>query len=195
MSKHIHLGKFKTPSGVVYISDPSYDPPKEKGSFEMNRLIKVPKKEWDVYITQSGDRNASIIMERKKTKKEYSETPKNSNKFSIGVDSGQAGFFDSKHYKNDKDTKNKPLADYIDINGEGDKWYAMVCNITIDTKLNAGILPFGAVSSSGYGDGEYEVIVNYYGKEVGSIEIIFILDKEEEEEDEENEIEIPKNKK
>jgi hypothetical protein len=69
----------------------------------------------------------------------------------IGVDSGQAGFFDSKLY---------PLGEREWINDpkdEGSKFYTECCNLTTETQFGALASKQGVVSSSGYGDGSYSV--------------------------------------
>lgn len=66
-----------------------------------------------------------------------------------GVDSGQCGFFDDKFFGDDDVCKNMTLiADY------GNPWYNMCCDATSDGN-KCGIVPYGAVSCSGVGDGGY----------------------------------------
>lgn len=61
--------------------------------------------------------------------------------FEIGVDSGQAGIFDSAYYTSSQEKKT---------------WYDQVCSITLDREKCSGTIDGrGAVSESGYGDGSY----------------------------------------
>lgn len=92
----------------------------------------------------------------------------------VGVDSGQAGFFDFAQYeKTYRDKKTQ------------EAFYDGICNLTLG-KDQFGVNEFGAVSSSGYGDGGYEI--HFRSGEDGKVEeavIIFIEEYEEEGEGEE----------
>lgn len=54
----------------------------------------------------------------------------------------------------------------------GDLWYRHVCDITL-SKMSAGVLPYGAVSSSGFGDGGYTCYT--HADENGVIDFAFIV--------------------
>lgn len=60
-------------------------------------------------------------------------------------------------------------ASLLDI---GDLWYRHVCDITL-SKMSAGVLPYGAVSSSGFGDGGYTCYT--HADENGVIDFAFIV--------------------
>ena len=102
----------------------------------------------------------------------------------VGVDSGQAGFFDVAEYA-------KALEDRTDgsradkANSKFEAFYDSVCNLTLDDK-SFGVVPFGCVSSSGYGDGGYNCYVrrNDHGQAIEAI-IVFIDEPEEELDDSE----------
>ena len=86
----------------------------------------------------------------------------------IGVDSGQAGIFDPKTYKNDESVANKEAYDFGENyhpQDEGDRWYRVWCNMTIGDP-GWGTYDKGVVSSSGIGDGCYDV---YVAKSEGKI--------------------------
>lgn len=76
--------------------------------------------------------------------------------FNFGVDSGQFGFFDFNHYRNDKSAETLKKYDFEEFNREedGEEWYRAICELTLSDE-QFGVLPFGIVSSSGYGDGSY----------------------------------------
>lgn len=98
--------------------------------------------------------------------------------FEVGVDSGQAGIFDEAHYKDDSifNSGLQPKSDY------GERWYSYCCDLTL-SRLRAGILPFGVVSTSGYGDGGYECITHKNDDgQVDFIFIVFICDEDNEDE-------------
>ena len=88
--------------------------------------------------------------------------------FEVGVDSGQAGFFDDAFYQNDTVFEELPSPGFA----IGDLWYRHVCDITL-SKMSAGVLPYGAVSSSGFGDGGYTCYT--HADENGVIDFAFIV--------------------
>jgi len=78
----------------------------------------------------------------------------------IGVDGGQAGIFDLAHFSDQKIvpadvkwTQGKP-GPIIPEN----LWYSLCCEVTLG-RAEGGVIPFGAVSTSGMGDGGYEYFV------------------------------------
>lgn len=90
--------------------------------------------------------------------------------FEVGVDSGQAGFYDNDNFINRN-------------GGDDEKWYDKMCNITL-SKEQAGVFTDGVVASSGYGDGGYPCIFHIgIGGKVDFAYIIFIGDDDEEQED------------
>jgi len=91
-------------------------------------------------------------------------------KFEVGVDSGQAGFFDSFMYPRGS------TGEY----GELDTFYGKACEMTL-SEDGAGVFPFGVVSRTGYGDGGYSLWTVKRNGKVIAAKIVFI------EEDYENE--------
>ena len=91
--------------------------------------------------------------------------------FDVGVDSGQAGLFDASHYRDDTVIPNH---ENLKDKEPSEIWYDHCCNITL-SPLSAGVLPYGVVSSSGYGDGGYDCFIcrNEYGQIIRA-EIEFI---------------------
>lgn len=96
----------------------------------------------------------------------------------VGVDSGQCGFFDYDYYAK------YHKSHFVDDNEEDNDWYKRVCKITLD-EPNYGIIDnMGCVSESGFGDGMYEVYVGYNDKdEIVSAMIVFIYDENEEDDE------------
>ena len=88
--------------------------------------------------------------------------------FEVGVDSGQAGFYDNDNF--------------VRRNGGADEdWYDKMCDITL-SKENAGVFSDGVVTSSGYGDGGYTCIFHTgIDNKVDFAFIIFIGDDDVEE--------------
>ena len=114
---------------------------------------------------------------------------------SIGVDSGQAGIFNKEFYRNDdhSDTYDLPLIFGEDWSEkDGDKWYQRMCSLTL-SKFHGGIsdddygvTPDGIVSSSGYGDGLYHLMIGKVDDKIVGFEIIFITEDEEDDDEEDD---------
>lgn len=97
----------------------------------------------------------------------------------IGVDSGQAGFFDYNLYpagEKENGGFNDPVNDF-------DLFYDKCCTATLGKRQADVIDKMGAVSSSGYGDGVYDLTL--WKDNVGKVLAarIDFLNKEEEDED------------
>lgn len=95
---------------------------------------------------------------------------------SIGVDSGQAGIFDMASYRNPDvaATIQAPDIDFaLPYNDDpGDSWYEKMCRFTL-SENSWGAYDGGVVSSSGIGDGMYEVSVWKCHKQIVAINIDF----------------------
>ena len=94
----------------------------------------------------------------------------------VGVDSGQAGIFDLPYYRKDSvfDTDsefNKNFPSNIQ-DEEGDKWYGHMCDKTSGEE-GWGHFENGVVSTSGYGDGSYNLYVAKVNRKVVGICIDF----------------------
>lgn len=79
--------------------------------------------------------------------------------FEVGVDSGQAGFYDDNNFV----ARN---------GGEDDDWYDKMCSITL-SQAKAGVFADGVVASSGYGDGGYSCI--YRTGSDGLVEFVYVI--------------------
>ena len=87
----------------------------------------------------------------------------------IAVDSGQAGFFDLDFFRNNQG------GEVGDLNS----FYGLACSITLSPKQAGVIKKRGVVSSSGFGDGCYDVYVSR--DEVGKIVAasVFFIEEED----------------
>jgi len=185
--------EFEIVSGKMVISDPCYTIP----TWCQGVVERVKNGTWvaDVEKVESwGERVSVLFALNKEALREnpiLEDTLRNGwgkqLNFDFGVDSGQLGFFDFEHYRNDNSAKDLAKYDFggdFDIDG-GDIWYRAVCNITLASE-QWGVLPFGVVSSSGYGDGSYPVfgVVNEYDEYVGFM-VVFIGDEDDEDDEEE----------
>lgn len=122
---------------------------------------------------------------------EWEESPAD-----IGVDSGQCGIFDKKYYRDDKHSESYGLPMiWGGTNGsdDGDLWYERMCSLTLGksdggvSEDDCGSTPDGVVSSSGYGDGSYTLMIGKIEDDIVAFEIIYIGSEDEDEEDEGNE--------
>ena len=112
----------------------------------------------------------------------------------IGVDSGQAGVFCMTSYRNDQMSqdlpwlteKGDPFGDhpFRPVKEDGEQWYVKMCDRTLSTEEGWGTYDTGVVSSSGYGDGQYELLISEMDGMVHGFKIIFIDDSYQEEYDE-----------
>jgi len=187
------MKKFEITSGKMVISDPCYSLP----TWCQGVVERVKNGTWvaDVEKVQSWGERVSILfaineqaLKDNPNLKDELINSQNELPFTFGVDSGQLGFFDHEHYRNDNSATDLPKYDFggdFDVEG-GDVWYRAVCDLTLASE-QWGVLPFGVVSSSGYGDGSYPVfaVTNEYDEYIGFMAIF--IGEDDEEDDEENE--------
>lgn len=95
----------------------------------------------------------------------------------IGVDSGQCGIFSKDSYRKDSIFKIAPKFEYSGKE-KGDKWYAHMCDKTLSDNM-WGAYGYGVVSSSGIGDGSYDLysLSDDDGKVVGLL-IDYLMEDE-----------------
>ena len=183
----IFLGTFEVTSGKIIISDPCYKLPKNSDKNKINEIIDVPNGTWSAYVFKYRNGNnvsELMILHESITLKDINDVWLD-HLTKICVDSGQAGFFDLKYYKDDDNVQNHELAPFIGIESKGDKWYSMCCDKTYNEKIPGkcgDVIPNGCLSSSGYGDGQYDVSVGYKEgtDDVLYLKIHFIEESDEE---------------
>lgn len=186
--QEIQLGDFEVTSGKLAVSDPCYS----MDTWCKGILENVKNGTWKASVLRGeyrewGVRNHVLTI----VHKDYHEVEPHADhtlNADIGVDSGQAGFFDLPVFENKNnapaDTK---LPDWIGNkpNSEG-RWYSMCCNATYDEDNNehpgAGIIPGGVVTSSGVGDGSYtcQYYTNGFGEVIKAIIDFHLCDEEDE---------------
>lgn len=173
-----YIGQFTTTQPKILVSDPGYD----KDEYCSRLVDNCKTGQWDAYINKNhytfeyekglfnkDCRVASVFVKHNSATKELfgtihlEEKDEDSAFFrwrgnwvrlsdNIGVDSGQAGFFDY-----DKFGDNSQF-DAMGQCGFGDKWYSNCCDATLGIGKYAGIIAkCGVNSSSGFGDGCYTV--------------------------------------
>ena len=186
------IKQFEVTSGKLVCSDPCYSIP----TWCQGIVDNVKNGVWGAEINLSdegdwGTRVASLYIVNEHANatmkdietKIFEDEPLS---FDAGVDSGQFGFFDFAHYRNDESAKDLPKQDFgadYDIQ-EGDAWYRACSDLTLGGE-QWGVLPNGVVSSSGFGDGSYNVYgyKDAYGEYV-AFAVVFIYDDENDEDDE-----------
>jgi hypothetical protein len=167
---YIYLGTFDQTSDKILVSDPCYELEKDEDTFKINFILNNAQQgKWNtwVIIDRENGRNAELIAISDTMsidcKTLDSNFWSNMHEMAICVDSGQAGIYDAAHFKDDNDN---------------DKWYDMNCKITISHEHCAGIIPYGIVSKSGYGDGIYDLFVSKKNKKIVGVRIVFIDEKQ-----------------
>lgn len=189
------VGSFQVENGLI-ISDPSYnfDLTKYGTGFKIQDYFskdKVMTGEWDSYV-EYDEESGRVAMLRALnsdiTYRELDELKWEACDGFIGVDTGQAGIYDSKYFKDDSIVGDYPLAEYItNIDEKGEKWYSMCCQQTYDEsnpKKRAGTIPYGVVSSSGWGDGAYDYGVTKKNGLICGVEVLFLFKYNNNEENE-----------
>lgn len=160
------LGTFEVTSGKLRVCDPCYSR-HDKGAFLLENVL------LGRYFASIEIRGMGIWGERVTRLDIRHENYNDMNGFdvgTIGVDSGQAGFYDDDYY---------PQGERTGEFDDTDTFYGKACEITLSEE-QAGIIDnFGVVSSSGVGDGEYLVCaVRESSGWVAAASIIFIPEDE-----------------
>jgi len=140
--------EFQVDSGRLVIGDPCYD---------TNKTVPALEGMWTAHVEtcDEGDwgvRVKSVVVHHV----DFNPADRRikSRSFTFGVDSGQAGVFDSSFYGSDG-------------------FYDLCCKATL-SKKGRGYVDGGFVSTSGFGDGCYEAEVQSVGDKAVCVEIVFI---------------------
>ncbi len=165
------VGTFTVDSGKLIVTDPCYQVDEEEEEMQII-LSNVKKGTWTTFISYNHEevvKSLLIFYGEKKLKGKWHHCDK-----LIGVDSAQAGIFDLTAFGREDaihfEVKN---VHGIEINDVGLKYF-VACSDMVASEAQGGVVPGGAVSMSGYGDGMYEVKVKYnISKEVVGVMIDF----------------------
>lgn len=167
------LGTFEIVSGSMIVSDPCY----EAGLWCCNKLERVRRGAWEAEtnIVNEAPWGKRVAL-RSAHHEAFDEAgcSLETADFDVGVDSGQAGFFDAVHYRD--------AGVFPDASDKADaeEWYKRCCQLTLSPMLS-GVLPYGVVSASGYGDGAYECrLYRDQRDEIVRVDVCFIPDADEE---------------
>ena len=186
------MKEFEITSGKIVCSDPCYQHQGEGKVWCMGIVDNVENGTWyaDVEKRDMDDWGERIAVLWIANKKELTINPKlawevldeKPLNFAGCVDSGQFGFFDFANYRNDENAKDLNKHDFGENydRESGDQWYRACCDLTLGDE-SWGVLPNGVVSSSGFGDGSYDVFgyKDTYGKYI-AFAVVFIDEEEQE---------------
>jgi Protein of unknown function (DUF4241) len=169
-------------SNKVVVSDPCYEIPTwcqiivddVLPGYYQPSICRIDLDDWGNRISGLSCVHEDYIGKENELKLNWVEHPG-----IVGVDSGQAGVFSMESYRNDAMVGEEPVFDFGDSFDRemGDVWYRMCAHKTLSEK-SWGVYDEGVVSSSGIGDGSYDLYVlkNNEDKVVGFC-IDFLLDE------------------
>lgn len=165
---------FAVKSGKIRVSDPCYKPdtwcagtfPAKNGTWFASLEMLCDTGGW-------GNRVAALTI-RHESLKALMVSPSEKLGITVGVDSGQCGFYDEGEYDG------IPPVDHDNATGR----YSEMCALTLGDP-QGGVFNCGVVSSSGYGDGSYDLYIqrDENGDAIAA-RVVFITDDEEEIDDE-----------
>lgn len=148
----------------VYITDPCYEP----GAWCSGKVENVKTGVWKCFrkvaYTDWGFRIAELIVRHEDYPEGDIETLMGD--VDVGVDSGQAGFFDVAYYE------------YMKSEEKDEEWYKRVCDLTLGEHKCGTIDMKGVVASSGFGDGSYDLYVHERNGKVVGMRVEFISQEE-----------------
>lgn len=177
-------------SNEVFVSDPCYD----KGTWCQLKLSNVLPGGYipQVEMHPRYGRNAVLRITHEKYMSGKASNLYFKHIGEAGVDSGQLGIFDARSYRNDQHHV-LPAAPYpgLDLRnvwtvGEysqsqdkpGECWYDHICSHTCNTEESWGTYDTGVVSTSGWGDGVYDVYAAYNDQDqIVALEIDFMAEE------------------
>lgn len=141
--------KFQITSGKMRATDPCYTKRKDLGypiENTMNgdwrfKLVWSDEGDWGIRVKELIVWNDSVLDAKSVDNVAFTEVKD----FYVGVDSGQAGFFDEDKYPNGTDLD--------------ERFYNEIGRGTLSPR-QVGLVSFGVVSSSGLGDGGYPLFVH-----------------------------------
>lgn len=182
------MSRFEITSGAMVCSDPCYT----NDVWCMGIVNNVKSGTWSADVDETdgssswGRRIAKLRVHHTDSGVETMSSKWIKLTGTFGVDSGQFGFFDARHYRKADSVKDQTKHDFggTDVaDTDEEKWYRACCHLTLSPD-SWGVIPNGAVSSSGYGDGSYDVyaLKNAQGEYIAFTAVF--IDQEEEEEDE-----------
>lgn len=127
-------------AGAVRVTDPCYEP----DVWCAATIHDILPGKWNCEVEESSGVICSLTIRHE----DYPYLQPRENIGFAAVDSGQCGFFDPDYFG-----QNQPDNDY----DNPQSWYRRVCELTLNHPSWGTIEGKGVVSSSGYGDGSYDI--------------------------------------
>lgn len=160
------VGTFGVTSGNLIVSDPCF-----QKELEQSLVLPVSNGVWAAKVRLTDFVVDALIVT--KVGVDFNAETAIAEAGTVKVESGQVGIFDEPYYRNDK-----TLNDGVEIINSGfytsgDLFFELCCRRT-SAEDSYGIFPFGVVSTSGYGDGEFVVSVLSQNNEIVGIKVIFV---------------------
>lgn len=178
--KHNSKKNFDVTSGKLILSDPCY----EKGIWCAKEIDNVLPGKWNAYVKPSVDgRNAELIACHENFVPDDDDST--SEYYRLAVDSGQMSIVDSPHYEDDDQFPGEWGEPNIGF--DASRFYGFCCEATL-SRSSVGLIPYGCVASSGYGDGSYNAYV--YRTRSGYVYMVRIVFIGDDDEDDEYELEF-----
>lgn len=155
--RKVELGEFEVTGSRLFASDPAYAEPSADAPGLMADLKNVRAGTWRAtainFEAGPKDVRCAELVAYHKSHFHPESCKWKPQESVVGVDSGQAGFFDPKYAQNSSVVP-KDYHWHQEIMDPENRWYSLCCDMTLSDK-QAGVIPFGVVASSGYGDGGY----------------------------------------
>ena len=167
MVKDISLGSFYVTGNKIHVSDPCCDYDSVCAAKIVNALLGKYLAKITLYdMATWGIRVANLSICHANHK---NVIPNICTDCVIGVDSGQAGFFDDAYYQQNQG------GEFGDLN----TFFGLACSLTLSKNRGGIMQDHGVVSATGFGDGSYPLYIgkNADGKIVAA-SISFIDDDE-----------------
>jgi len=149
------LKMFKIVSGRLVVSDPCYDINDIKDGLQYQE-----KCHKGVWVCKVNKDNAGIICNLLCFHVDHKYNLSWTKTCTVGVDSGQIGVFDKKYYQSKESVTGVKYESHHSPIDTTKRWYSVCSDKTLSDD-RFGVIPFGAISNSGYGDGGYELKVSF----------------------------------
>lgn len=163
------IGTVDFTKGNILVSDPCY-----KGEYGVS--LDVKQTHYDVSVLKEDGYNSAIMAIAKGEYISNLDWEKYEDE-EIAVDSGQAGFFEwDSFYTEEVIDKNAQLP-FSKDEDEENNFYPFVSSLTLNSDESAGCYSKGCVSSTGYGDGSYNLYLAKKNNVIVGLLICFIEDE------------------
>lgn len=158
------LGYFDVEFGLLIVIDPC-----ETGyELPVGQPLQVSNGKWRGTVTRGIDRKTITALIVTKADVAFRDDLVIIEYGKVTVSSGQLGIFDFRYYRDDRFVP--PLPKIFDEFGE--IFYNHCCIKTLSSR-GCGLFPFGIVTTTGYGDGVYDIFLLKDEEEIVGIRVNF----------------------